>query len=257
MKGGTDSELSRRDCRGARKGKFLSLEFRRTDLRKFFPKEALIVNKFAPKIGIFFLLMAASLPSATATTPKPHRGFFLSASYHSMWSPLFKEASGSSELQMNLSSGGLSFMGGYEYNWDKFGVAGRISYFGGRFESFNASEMPGSWTTVKYTDPKLSFIFFDMIIQWFPVANVFAVNGFLGLGSGTETYAISGSNFSDWNGPKDISEFDFSYGLGLRVSPVTWMSILVELRLDSRRRNAARFLLDHQRRLDLQPHVRE
>ena len=188
------------------------------------------MNKFARNIGIFILMMAGCLLTATAAAPKPHRGFFLSASYHSMWSPLFKEASGSSEIQIDQSSGGVSVMGGYEYNWDKFGVAGRLSYFGGGFESFRASEMAGSLTTVKYTDPKLSFIFFDMILQWFPVANVFAVSGFLGLGSGTESYTISGSNFADWNGAKSISEFDFSYGLGLRVSPMTWMSLIAELR---------------------------
>jgi hypothetical protein len=188
------------------------------------------MKKLLPKLGFFFLVLALGVSPAAAAVPKPHRGFFLGASYHSMWSPLFKEAPGTGELQIDMSSGGLSFMGGYEYNWDKFGVAGRLSYFGGGFESFTASEMPGSKTTVKYADPKLSFIFFDMILQWFPVANVFAINGFLGLGSGTEKYTISGATFSDWNGAKDISEFDFSYGLGLRLSPVTWMSLFAELR---------------------------
>ena len=131
---------------------------------------------------------------------------------------------------MNQSSGGLSFAGGYEYNWEKFGLGARLTYFDGRFDGFTASEMPGSIYSVKYADPKLSFVFFDMIIHWFPVANVLGINGFLGLGSGTESYTISGSNFPQWNGAKKISEFDFSYGLGVRFNPVTWISLLAELR---------------------------
>jgi opacity protein-like surface antigen len=182
------------------------------------------------KVGIFVLMTALSVHAATAAAPQPHRGFFIGGSFQSMWSPLFKEASGSSELQVNQSSGGTSFMGGYEYNWEKFGVGARLSYFSGRFASFTASEMPGSMTSVRYADPRLSFIFFDMIIHWYPVANIFCLNSFLGLGSGTESYTISGSNFPQWNGAKKISEFDFSYGLGVRFNPVTWISLLAELR---------------------------
>jgi len=182
------------------------------------------------KAGIFFLLTAIALPAATAAASNPHRGFFISASFQSMWSPLFKEASGHSEVQVDQSSGGASFAGGYEYNWEKFGVGARLCYFGGRFAGFSASEMAGSQTSVKYADPKLSFIFFDMILRWFPVANVFGIDGFLGLGSGTESYAISGSNFPEWNGAKKISEFDFSYGLGARFNPAAWISLLAELR---------------------------
>ena len=109
-------------------------------------------------------------------------------------------------------------------------MGARLVYFNGGFEGFTASEMAGSIYSVKYADPKLSFIFFDMIIHWYPVANVFGVNGFLGLGSGTESYTISGSNFPEWNGAKKISEFDFSYGLGVRFNPIVWISLLAELR---------------------------
>jgi opacity protein-like surface antigen len=179
---------------------------------------------------VFFLVMALSAASSPAAPAGPHRGFFLSASFQSMWSPVFKGAAGSGDVQIDQSSGGASFAGGYEYNWEKFGVGARLAYFGGRFDGFTASEMPGSPTSVGYADPKMSFIFFDMIVHWFPVANVFGLNGFLGLGSGTESYAISGSSFPEWNGTKSISEFDFSYGLGVRFNPITRLSLLAELR---------------------------
>jgi hypothetical protein len=188
------------------------------------------MNNDVAKAGLVLVLVALFVASLEAAPPGPHRGLFISGSFQSMWSPLFKEASGSGEIPVDQSAGGASFAGGYEYNWDKFGVGARLAYFGGRFDGFSASEMPGSPTTVKYADPKLSFIFFDMIVRWFPVANVLGIDGFLGLGSKTESYTISGSNFPDWNGAKTSSEFDFSYGLGVRLNVVTAVSLFAELR---------------------------
>jgi len=179
------------------------------------------------------ILCGLSVPAVSAATAEPHRGFFLGAGYQSIGKPLFQYPGGGGEIVQEQSSGGLCLMGGYEYNGPRLGVAGRLSFFSGRFQSFLTPEMGGGsqYTRyVKYDEPKVSFFFFDMIIQWFPVENVLAVYGFLGLGSGSESYTISGATFADWNGSKDYSEFDFSYGFGVRGSPIKLISLFAEIR---------------------------
>ncbi|HEX2695629.1 MAG TPA: hypothetical protein VHP61_07725 [Acidobacteriota bacterium] len=56
------------------------------------------------------------------------------------------------------------------------------------------------------------------------------IYGLLGLASSTEEYLISGSVFPEWNGNKSLSEFDYSYGLGVRFSPVKMLSAFTEFR---------------------------
>jgi hypothetical protein len=186
--------------------------------------------------GVFLaFVLLPSLVFAEEGGAFPHSGFFLSAHYSSVGGPIFRAASGNEEVAISGSSGKPGFMIGYEYNWEKFGFAARVSYFQASYPNFQAPEMPGSMspymTYVKYDSPRLTFLFLDLIVQWFPVKNgLLGIYALLGMGVGSENYTLSGSNFSDWNGPKSLSEFDYSYGFGVRFSPVRFVSLFGEMR---------------------------
>jgi len=189
------------------------------------------------KIGVAALAVCFELVAPFALragdAAGPHSGFFLSGYYSSLGGPIFRAPSGSEEVAISGSSGKPGFMGGYELNWEKFGCAARVSYFQAGFANFVAPQMPGSPypTYVKYDMPKLSFIFLDLIAQWFPMDGGFlGIYGLLGMGMGSESYTLSGSDFAEWNGAKSRTEFDYSYGIGLRIAPVRFLSIYGEVR---------------------------
>lgn len=195
------------------------------------------MKKITKFIGIGILCVAASpvFGAGEKTSANgPHQGFYLGGSYHSMGSPLFRYPSGNEELSIPSTAGGAGFFAGYEFAWTSFGAGARLIYAGSAFPGFSVPEMPGMTfgPNVNYTDPKLSFIFLDLMLSWYPVTSgFFGVYGFLGLGSGTESYTLSGADFPDWNGAKSISKFDYSFGGGLRLTPIRFVSLFGELRL--------------------------
>ncbi|MGA2586265.1 MAG: hypothetical protein ABSF88_04470 [Candidatus Aminicenantales bacterium] len=188
-------------------------------------------------IGIGILCVAASPvfgAEEKASANGPHRGFYLGGFYHSMGGPLFHYPGEGEELSISATAGSMGFFAGYDFAWASFGAGARLIYAGGAFPNFSAPEMPGMTfgPNVKYTDPKLSFIFLDLMLSWYPVeSGLFGVYGYLGLGSGTESYTLSGSDFPQWNGAKSISKFDYSFGGGVRLTPIRYVSLFGELRL--------------------------
>ena len=52
------------------------------------------MNHRGAKTGVSFIVIAVSAASAAAEPPNPHRGFFISASVQSVWSPVYKGAAG-------------------------------------------------------------------------------------------------------------------------------------------------------------------
>ncbi len=195
------------------------------------------MKKIIALMGIGILCAAASPVFGAvekASGYGPPRGFYLGGFYHSMGGPLFRYPSGSDELSISSTAGSVGFFAGYDFVWTSFGAGARLIYAGGAFPNFSAPEMPNMTfgPKVKYTDPRLSFIFLDLMLSWYPAkSGLFGVYGFLGLGSGTESYTLSGSDFPEWNGAKSISEFDYSFGGGVRLTPIRYISLFGELRL--------------------------
>jgi len=190
-------------------------------------------------VTFFIICFAIAMPLAAAAEENAemgyrHTGFFISPSYYSFSTPLFRQPAGVSELAINESRGGFSLMAGYEYSLKPVSLAARLAYWGGSFNGFSFPEMPNSPypVYVKYADPKLSFYFLDILVGWIPdKAGMFTVYGLAGFGFNSESYTLSGSTFPDWNGAKSYSEFKYAYGLGVKVTPRRFVSVFAEFRL--------------------------
>ncbi len=181
------------------------------------------------------VLSLAGAASAQSAEKKAFRGFYLGALYSSMSNPHFRGPSGSGELPIPQSASAPGFMLGYDIGAGGFGLGARLVYFHAAYKSFATTEMPGmpvEWATfVQYADPKFTHISGDLMVYWLPFRGVtFGIYGLLGLASSSESYGISGSTFPEWNGLKSIGEFDYSYGLGLRFSPLRMISAFGEIR---------------------------
>jgi|GEM_PF-3289006 len=180
------------------------------------------------------ILLFASWSSAQSPGEKRYfKGFYVGALYSSLSNPTFRLPSGYEEVSIPQSASAPSFMLGYDFGWSGFGIGGRLLYFHAGLKPFVVSEMPGSPypTFVTYADPGFTHISFDILVHWLPFRDVtLGIYGLLGLASSTEKYLISGSTFPEWNGSKSLSEFDYSYGLGVRFSPVKLLSIFAEIR---------------------------
>jgi Outer membrane protein beta-barrel domain len=183
---------------------------------------------------LFPAVFSSRIPGFAQNTeefPRAQRGFYIGAFYTGISTPTFRMASGGEELAVPQSSSTPGFMAGYQYDLGKFGFGARILYWHTSFKNFGAPEMPGSPTYVSYADPAFTHISFDLIIEWVCVQTLrVGLYGFLGMGSSTESYTISGSVFPEWNGQKSLSEFDYSYGLGAKFSPIKLISIIAEIR---------------------------
>jgi hypothetical protein len=199
------------------------------------------MNKTYKKILSFIIFFSSALcvqfgfsqPGSEAGNL--HKGFYLGALYSSISGPTFRFPSGSSELYVPQTTSTPGFMVGYEYNLTSFGFGLRVLYWHAAFKDFRSPDMPGAPVPVSeyvsYSSPKFTHISVDLLLQWFPVKKGYlGVYGLLGLASSTEAYTISGSVFPEWNGQKSLSEFDYSYGLGIRISPVKLISFYGELR---------------------------
>lgn len=187
--------------------------------------------------AVCLLALAAALPLTAAEENAMgyrHTGFFISPSYYSFSTPLFRQPGGVSELAIDDSRSGFSLMAGYEYSLKSVSLAARLAYWGGSFTGFSCPEMPNSPypVYVKYADPKLSFYFLDVLVGWIPdKAGMFTVYGLVGFGFNSESYTLSGASFPDWNGAKSYSEFKYAYGLGVKVTPRRFISAFAEFRL--------------------------
>ncbi len=84
---------------------------------------------------------------------------------------------------------------------------------------------------VQYSDPVKTYFSGDLIAGWIPdKAGMFALYGLLGLGMNSESYTLAGSDFPQWDGDQSYSEFIYSYGLGVKVTPVRPLSLYAEMR---------------------------
>jgi hypothetical protein len=180
------------------------------------------------------LLWTAGASAQSSGEKRYFRGFYLGAMYSSISNPTFRLPSGSGELPIPQSASVPTFMLGYDIGGGGFGIGARLLYLHAGFTTFVTSDMPNSPypNFAKYTDPGFSHISFDILLHWLPFPDLtLGIYGLLGMASSTEKYLISGASFPDWNGNKSLSEFDYSYGLGLRFSPIKMLSVFAEFRL--------------------------
>jgi hypothetical protein len=184
----------------------------------------------------FFLAAgsAADVAGGTIGPGGPPKGFYVGAFYASIGNPLFRYPSGNQELSVPGTAANVGFLAGYDFSFGAVGAGARLATSGGAFKDFAAPQMPGLTFApyAKYSDPKLSFVFLDLILSWYPKGSgLFGVYGYLAMGLGTESYSITGSDFPQWNGSKSLTEFDYGFGGGLRLTPIRFVSFVGDLRL--------------------------
>lgn len=185
---------------------------------------------------VSLLLVLSSVCTAQDEGPKSSRpgGAFASYLYSTFGDPIFRGPGESGELSVAQSTSGPGFQLGYLYLGDSYGAGLCVTYWRTmEFNSFRAETMPGTSGYVSYKNPHYSIWFVDMQVHWLPTTLNVSIYGVLGLGSNSESYTISGatSPFTDWNGSKEISSFQYSYGIGLQIFPYRSVSVQAEYRL--------------------------
>ena len=191
-----------------------------------------------PLALILLLLMLAplSLRAVEGDSPRQlrHNGFYLAPGFAMVSKPLFRQPSGNSEASIPQKNNSIFFAGGWERSVNSILLGVRLAYWDNTYNDFSYPEMPNSPypVYVQYSNPKKTYMTGDIIVGWIPdKAGLFAVYGLLGLGLNHETYTLVGSTFSEWDGSQSYSEFFYSYGLGVKVTPVRPLSLYAELRL--------------------------
>lgn len=191
------------------------------------------------KSALLVLVLAVWSPGeilAQEEGPRSNRpgGAFASYLYSTFSDPVFRGPGQSGEVSVAQSTSGPGLQLGYLYLGNSFGAGACVTYWRTiEFNSFRAPTMPGSGSTVSYKNPHYSIWFFDMQLHWLPTKLNASLYGVLGLGSNSESYTIFGATppFDSWNGTKDISSFQYSYGFGLQIFPIRSLSLHAEYRL--------------------------
>jgi opacity protein-like surface antigen len=167
--------------------------------------------------------------------PRSNRpgGVFASYLYSSFSDPIFRGPGDGGEVSVAEAASGTGLQLGYLYLGKSFGAGAGLTYWRTvEFNSFRAPTMPGSGSYVSYRNPHYSLWFFDMQLHWLPTTLNVSIYGVFGLGSNSESYTISDATapFEEWNGSKDVSSFQYSYGFGLQIFPLRNVSLHAEYR---------------------------
>ena len=186
----------------------------------------------SPAILVAALALLLAPPSQAQSFRRGFSGgFYFGALYGSLSGPTFRYPGGG-ELSIPQSRTVPNFVAGYDIGSGFFGAGLRVSYLTAAFRSFMTPDMPGGMNMVGYADPKYTMFMGDILIHWAPASsNLFSLYGFLGLGWGHRTYTVSGSVFPEWNGARSATEFEYSYGLGVRLSAARFVRLFGEFRL--------------------------
>ena len=162
-------------------------------------------------------------------------GVFASYVYSSFSDPIFRGPGDAGEMSVAQSASGTGLQLGYLYLGESFGAGAGLTYWRTvEFNSFRAPTMPGSASYVSYRNPHYSLWFFDMQVHWLPTKLNVSVYGVFGLGTISESYTISDATtpYAEWNGSRDVSSFQYSYGFGLQIFPLRNVSLHAEYRLN-------------------------
>ena len=184
---------------------------------------------FIAGLAIGSIMIPASGQGSTS-----RHGFYIGGFYSSVANPTFRQAGTTTELPVPQTASAPGFLLGYHYDFGAVGVALQALYLHASYKTFAYTDNPGAFTPnfVQFGDPSLTHYSADLIVQWFPMKSYYlGIYGFLGLGATTESYTVSNAAFMQWNGQTSRTDFDYSYGLGVRVSPVKLISLFGELRL--------------------------
>lgn len=185
-------------------------------------------------------ITVASLASAQDSEDWTYAsGLFVHSTYSILDRPIFRPPGGNGrQIPVRLSKSTFGFAGGFESIGEQFGYGLGVSYWSVTIPDFryDAWEGTGSPTPsfVDFAQPTFKLLLVDLYLHLLPwergMLDLFV---HLGMGSRMNAYTITQaeSPFEDWVGSHSISEFEFSYGVGLRLQPVGFLSVFAEYRL--------------------------
>ena len=162
---------------------------------------------------------------------KAQRGLYLSALYSDIRNPHFNPIK-TIEVGIKQSISAPGFLFGYQFNYKSVGFGARVIYWPKKsFNSFHFEETSGSSIILDCTDPTLTQFAFDLTLEWIIIKRFYVgIYGLAGYDTDIESYNISGSSFHDWNGQKSVPQGDESWGLGIKISPLKWVTANAEIR---------------------------
>jgi hypothetical protein len=173
---------------------------------------------------------------------------YSSFTYSTLSSPIFTNRgilSFEEGSEIHLKSRSSHFRGelGFEFIYQEKGSNGygfglgitRLAY---DFEDFQYPVSPPDEYNPEpelynYQNPQLGYFFCDLIMHAVPLADIpLGIYGFIGMGSEKETYHVTSSNENQtWhNTDYKRSEFDYCWGLGLRLFVWRYISLIADYR---------------------------
>lgn len=192
------------------------------------------------------LLLAVAMALAVAPLSSQNtKAFQVGLSYNSFSDPIWRHPDGSGEIPTGQTSKAVGGRAGIILSGERAGLSADVWVFSASFEdlTFSNSTLSGGndpeWANlpglrddpVTYSSAKYALGMVDLGIHWFPAADrPFSVVGLFGMGMRKQSFDVTGAKFPEWNGEKSFSEFSYSYGLGLRWSPVRRIALVADYR---------------------------
>jgi len=138
---------------------------------------------------------------------------------------------GSREIQTGQTVQTVGGRVGWLATLRRFGIEAGLSYWRVGLSDFHYVNPPTQSDSVAYSDASVGLLQGDILLLVMPARGVpLYVYGVLGMGQWRRAYTLSGSVFPEWDGPRTANEFEYTYGLGLRLSPIRQLSLVAEYR---------------------------
>jgi opacity protein-like surface antigen len=175
---------------------------------------------------------------ATAQAPRPDRFrsslsvTVLRTTYHD---PFLREpgpqGGSSQELQTGQTVQTVGGRVGWLATFGRFGLEAGMSYLRVGLSDFHYFNPPSQPDSVAYSNVAVGLLQADILLMAKPSTSVpLYVYGILGMGQWRRSYTLTGNVFPEWDGPRTANEFEYTYGLGLRLSPIRQFSLVAEYR---------------------------
>ena len=141
-------------------------------------------------------------------------------------------AGGGSEVKTGQSVGTTSGRLGWMLMLrERAGIELGVNYLRVPLRDFQYNAAFGGSDTIGYGGASVTLVQGDIVLLGAPWRGTpLYVTGILGMGLARKAFTTTGNVFADWDGPRTLSEFGYSFGLGFRYSPIRQLSVVGEYR---------------------------
>jgi opacity protein-like surface antigen len=156
--------------------------------------------------------------------------------FHTTWNdPFLREPNtagfSSSEIQTGQKVGTIGGRVGWLATLGRAGLEVGVSFLRVGLADFRYRNPPMFDSAVTYSGVSIALVQADFLLLFKPARDIpLHVYGVLGMGQSRRAYTLSGSPFPEWDGPRKTNEFGYSWGFGLRLSPIRQFALFAEYR---------------------------